>query len=1008
MTDPLFIPSPFFLLRAPFWSIEKWAQILNESNWVEAIFQLYDSDEAFQEAVAVASPNLDREINKGEKKRTEKIAYSLLKYAIRMSSRTTPFGLFSFISLGKWGEVTEVEINSLFVQKGVRPDLSWVYAYIEKLYKNKELFPALFVYKNPLIAEAQDRFFLEFHRQIEKDDHNQTQIKSIDKTIVTEAIFKLTDQEIEVSVLCDQLEKKIDSSDRERLLEVILQLYEQQFLLPSLLPSLLSVSPFQDVLQKLPRDRFLKHVGNIIEQYQSTTIGEGILSLRNCMESMKEGVEVGTKLQVDSFYNKNRPILPKTIANAAIDTVNLYATLSRKNHHKEILKSYHEKFLEKYGTHRIVPILEVLSPEQGLGDFKSEKLPSISSQLEKNLEKWLYNQSHDVEEEIVLTDEVVEDLLKKSGEKPFDPYEIIPSTDVFCQVLAESKEEIDRGNFRLLECYPGWQGGGTFGRFNYLFSQKEREEIEAFFREEEALEPNALFVQTSIWPLTGNEANVSSLPCIRRHCLDLSSTEKKEADLTLEDVYVGANLEGLYLTLREGDPQLFCCPGHLLRPQLMSKPIELMRTITLNNQNVIEPDFWGGLRKEREFFPRIRYKKSILYPAMWQFDGTLFSHLPKQKIEQTFAIWSDTRKLPKKCLLISGDQQLLIETQHPAIRKEIINRIMKKEVVQFKEYLPSSWLKTDKGHHISELVIPLLKHPKYRKEKDFRAPSFQEVSSKQRLKIPGSEWISCKLYMSQREVDRFLINHLDDLGRQLMKEEKIYGWFFVRYHDPDFHLRFRLHLTQKQFFSEVIEILQHAVYEWIDNHFIKEFSLNTYERELERYGGSEMIELAEALFCVDAIGCCTQLKTVLLEDKEMPRSVYYALSVILFLSGFGLSNQEIINFIHIGPKEKERLAGFRSHKERLIADANSILVGKSENFHMQSLIEAAELRKPFQQLFTKDFVPFATSLFSSLLHMHCNRLGCDRIEEEQACVWAKYTLKQIESKKQAKISRTEM
>src|ERR1041385_3426507 len=63
----------------------------------------------FAEAIYFASPVLYDEIikwNSGtipEKKKMDKLLYSLHRYLSRMSSRCTPYGLFASCSTAKWG-----------------------------------------------------------------------------------------------------------------------------------------------------------------------------------------------------------------------------------------------------------------------------------------------------------------------------------------------------------------------------------------------------------------------------------------------------------------------------------------------------------------------------------------------------------------------------------------------------------------------------------------------------------------------------------------------------------------------------------------------------------------------------------------------------------------------------------------------------------------------------------------------------------------------------------------
>ena len=76
-------------------------------------------------------------------------------------------------------------------------------------------------------------------------------------------------------------------------------------------------------------------------------------------------------------------------------------------------------------------------------------------------------------------------------------------------------------------------------------------------------------------------------------------------------------------------------------------------------------------------------------------------------------------------------------------------------------------------------------------------------------------------------------------------------WFFIRYADPDCHLRVRFHGDPGRLHAEVLPLLEaagaspRARAAW-------RIELDTYEREVERYGGPEAIELAERAFHADS------------------------------------------------------------------------------------------------------------------------------------------------------------
>ena len=77
-------------------------------------------------------------------------------------------------------------------------------------------------------------------------------------------------------------------------------------------------------------------------------------------------------------------------------------------------------------------------------------------------------------------------------------------------------------------------------------------------------------------------------------------------------------------------------------------------------------------------------------------------------------------------------------------------------------------------------------------------------------------------------------------------------WFFIRYSDPHWHLRLRLHGEPVRLHTEVLPRLQAVVGPLLEDGRIWRFQIDTYQRETERYGGAAGIDLAERLFHADS------------------------------------------------------------------------------------------------------------------------------------------------------------
>jgi thiopeptide-type bacteriocin biosynthesis protein len=125
------------------------------------------------------------------------------------------------------------------------------------------------------------------------------------------------------------------------------------------------------------------------------------------------------------------------------------------------------------------------------------------------------------------------------------------------------------------------------------------------------------------------------------------------------------------------------------------------------------------------------------------------------------------------------------------------------------------------------------------------------ASSPERSFLPGSEWLYLKLYTGAATADRLLVETVAPLVKSALGSGAADGWFFLRYGDPDWHLRLRFHGAPerlRQLAGELPEVLEPLHQQGL----LWKVQLDTYEREVERYGGPEAMLLVERLFQADS------------------------------------------------------------------------------------------------------------------------------------------------------------
>jgi len=144
------------------------------------------------------------------------------------------------------------------------------------------------------------------------------------------------------------------------------------------------------------------------------------------------------------------------------------------------------------------------------------------------------------------------------------------------------------------------------------------------------------------------------------------------------------------------------------------------------------------------------------------------------------------------------------------------------------------------------------------------------MSAKRRF-FPGTEWLYFKVYTGIKTAD-LVLEKLMPIINSLEEKKQISKWFFIRYNDPKPHLRIRFHLAKKELFQSVVQEINNGLESFLESDEISNLSVNTYTRELERYGHNT-IENAESFFFINSK---TTLEWLEYDDEEkLLVSIFY-------------------------------------------------------------------------------------------------------------------------------------
>lgn len=117
--------------------------------------------------------------------------------------------------------------------------------------------------------------------------------------------------------------------------------------------------------------------------------------------------------------------------------------------------------------------------------------------------------------------------------------------------------------------------------------------------------------------------------------------------------------------------------------------------------------------------------------------------------------------------------------------------------------------------------------------------------------FPGDRWLYFKIYTGVNAADEILLAVVLPFVRNLKRSQIIEKWFYIRYSDPDFHLRVRFLLKNATDIGLVTILLNKKLRSYFKNKSVYKLEISTYCRELERYGKNN-IENMEMLFFYDS------------------------------------------------------------------------------------------------------------------------------------------------------------
>jgi thiopeptide-type bacteriocin biosynthesis protein len=862
-----------------------------------------------REALFLASPSLSEGLElwqaQPDSKKGLRAERALVRYFFRMTARATPFGLFSGCSLGpvdpQPAAPTRLALGPRSAyERHTRLDMDYLFALCEDLGKDPALRRELLYRPNSSLYEAAGRLRYAEARLVRKVRSHH--LVAVERTDYLDATLAAAAQGARIADLVGRLvasdpDGEITEEDAEGYVH---ELIDSQILVSDLSPPVTGPEAMHDLvdqLRRLPTDagERLARARDALAALDAAGPGappERYREIAADLESLPTPVEMNRLFQLDMVKPADQPVLGGAVLAEIERGFEILRRMSSRR--ADLLDKFRKDFSERYGEGREVPLVEVLDEEIGIGFEKSGDAGAEASPLLQGLalgapvpdnnvawgprETFLLARLSEAlasgAQAIELTKEDLEQLTPPPPAGTGPDAELPPLADAFqlmATVAAASQEALAAGDFRVLHGGAvGPSGARLLGRFCHADPELTRC-VEAHLRAEEAFAPEAVFAEIVHLP-QGRIGNILSRPVLREHEIPFLGRSGAPPDQQIPVTDLTVTVTGQHILLRSRRLGREVIPRLTSAHNYRRGSLGLYRFLCILQSQELQGGVgwsWGPL-DNAPFLPRVTTGRLVLARAAWWMTGDEIKQLvqAKEGAERFAAVraWRDRRRIPRWISLADGDNELLVDFDNTLSVDTFLDVVEGRDRARLLEPFPGPeqlCATGPEGHFVHEMVIPYVMAPKETAARP-ETPETPEITARRRPAPapphgiirrtfpPGSEWLYVKLYTGTATADVLLREVVAPVVAEALGSGVADSWFFIRYSDPDWHLRVRFHGDPRELHARVLPALGDAAAPLLDDRRLWKLQLDTYEREVERYGGPEGIALAERLFSADS------------------------------------------------------------------------------------------------------------------------------------------------------------
>ena len=664
-----------------------------------------------REAIFLASPYVHDELSKWyegtltDRLKVKRLEHTFLKYIIRISTRCTPFGLFSGISVGNFSEDSKIELSdSSQYNRHTRLDMNYMVTLInffekDKVFRNQlRYFP-----NNTLYAIANQYRYIEYKII---DGKRQYSLEAIEKSSFVEVVLKTSASGKSINELATTL---IDETiSKEEATEFINELIDNQILISELEPSVSGEESFDELLGILKSIDYKNTSKSLISLKNSISLLDEKItnsrkhypSIHKILEDLEVSFDRQYVLQTDLFISTEKNNLNYKYRNYILNVLPILCKINSQNDTHKNLDQFKRRFVQRYET-REIPLVQALDIETGIGYIQNnavaDTVPFLNDISPKTTTSAFKTTSRDRIHTLLhnkllsalttgLTNIILTD--KDFSNQKID-WEKIPSTfSSLVEVTTLANQE-----FIIINSIGGTNAANLLARFCYG-----NEQIEHIVKDICSLEQelsNTKILTEIVHLPEARVGNILQRPHLRTYETPYLAKSNLSASnqINVNDISVSVKNDNIILKSKSLNKEISPRLTNAHNYSHKSLPIyhflcDMQSQGTINNFGFS----WNFLSESYPYLPRVTYKNIILSKARWyisreEIQEMMDNYENESALMNAVTLWKEKRNLPKLVQLKEGDNLLLISLENIDTIKLLLQQVKSKKKCILEEFL---------------------------------------------------------------------------------------------------------------------------------------------------------------------------------------------------------------------------------------------------------------------------------------------------------------------------------